>query len=328
MENFYLYRNPDSPTDAGARRAADAPEMISADVGIAGVFSDSWKIFRKFWGRFVFVGVLVWLTALFPVAAGEFGRADFSAADEEISFFDEAEPENGVAGTFPDDGNAAERIGAGTRGGEADGGCGTSDSASGALTVACLSFAYFAGVGLLVGVFSMGILSTVRKADAGTPISRGDLFPLRRCLRRLWKIVVLSLVWLVLAVVFYMSFIALAFMASAAAFPVLLGNILFLVASLAAFVRFGFAGFVLFDTDCGVFAALRASLRMTRGRFRRTLGFGLLFHSAAFLGAAFPPGLGAILLFPLLFVWVSVYYVKLVKTTGADVPAGAPAGGK
>lgn len=312
MENFYLYQNPDSPTDT--------PEMISADVGIAGVFSDSWKIFRKFWGRFVLVGVLVWLTVLFPVAADEFVSADFSEPDEEVSFFGEAEPENGVAGTFPNGGNAAERIGAGTRDDEADGGCGTSDSASDALTVACLSFAYFAGVGLLVGVFSMGILSTVRKADAGTPISRGDLFPLRRCLRRLWKIVVLSLAWLVLAVAFYMSFIALAFMASAAAFPVLLGNILFWVASLAAFVRFGFAGFVLFDTDCGVFAALRASRRMTRGRFRRTLGFGLLFHSAAFLGA--------ILLFPLLFVWVSVYYIKLVKTTGADVPAVALAGGK
>lgn len=303
--------------NAPEEREAPRKELISADVGAESVFSEAWAIFKKHWGKLVFVGLFAWASMLFSctseLASGFSGEAYDDAIFCEISDDGNAAADFADAGTVDED--AVPAVSSDDEGepmvvmtdirpsfGAADAGL----------------FAVSFLLEIILGIFVFGILKIVRKTDAGTPVSFGDLFPLGRCLRKLPKFIGLWFVLVVLAGALGVG-ICLPLLVTS-----VFAAVVVLVALCAFFVlapRLVFAIDLLFDTDCGVFESLRASWRITRGRFWRTLGFGILFYAIAFFCSAFTLSFGAIALYPLFALWTSVYYVKLCKTADADVPA-------
>lgn len=307
--------------NAASPETSDEPEeLISADVGTESVFSDAWTIFKKHWGKFVLVGLIAWASMLFSCTSdlvgeyssarlggtsvvGNVGAADFAGAGTS-----EEEEEASAAG-FSDDGGGEPRVVL-TETRSVFGAAGAAPSAVSLL------------LSVVLCIFSFGFLKIVRKEDAGTPVSFGDLFPLGRCLRKLLKFIGLGLVFFAAAGALGGGVCLPLFLSDATALLITVcADVVLLCAIFVLGPRFAFAFNFLFEADCGVFESLRASWRITRGRFWRTLGFFILFYLIAFFGITFTLGFGAIVLYPLFALWLYVYYVKLCKTTDADVPA-------
>ena len=252
---------------------------ISADVGIGSLFADSWKIYKKHWGKFLFSGIVM--------AAIQMGMmiADFMI----------------------------EHAG---------------DNIRPAEIAVCL----FLGVALsaISGVFPLGCLKIASLESNGKPVCFGDVFPLGRTLQKFPKFFCALLTVSAAAAVVYSLVLILACICWATAevspLVVFVGLLAYVVGSyvlLFLSVRlFLFAWFFLFETDCGVFASFAASWRITRGRFGRTVGFGVLATMISYLGILLTFGLAQILILPLCGLWLAVYYLKLCKTCALPVPAG------
>lgn len=174
---------------------------------------------------------------------------------------------------------------------------------------------------VISGGLMFGSLKIVRKEDAGTPVSFGDIFPLGRMFVKVLKFFGIACVWFAGVFAVYFPAAMLLFSASASDPVALIFLFAVFPAELWLLTRFAFVGYFIFDTDCGVFASFRASWRATRGKFWRSLGYGVLTILLVVFGSLFTLGLGSVLLAPLSMIWGAVYYVKLRKTCGDSLPA-------
>lgn len=266
-----------------AESGDDEGEVISDDLGIDSLFGDAWEIFKRHWGKFVFFGLICSALSF----ASEAGRAW-------LDFARESSGEELAAGIIP--------------------------------AVIVLS--------LLSGVVSAGLplgaLKIARKEDTGTRAGFGDIFPIGRMFVKFLKFLGVGCVWFAGVFVAYFPLAVFAVslaeagdsadgVATAAlgtAFLLLVGAPLLIW----LFTRLAFVAYFIFDTDCGVFVAFKASWRATRGKFWRTFGYGVLSALLVMFGSLFTLGLGAILLIPLGAVWYAVYYVKLCKNCDDALP--------
>lgn len=296
-----------------AAPAAATPECdraVSPDVGMDGVFSDGWNVFKKNWGRIVggaclistpvvFFWVLV--TALLVVV----GNATISESVEimansegpaeytyEVTAFSEEERDDLEAG--PAAISPALSVVAGP-----------------ILVAVCLLITF------LGTVYCYGLLKILRKEDAGEKVSFGTLFPFGRAFKKIPACAVVYfleqgipfLVVGVLAKVFEPIF--------AGADLVIL---LFYLVMLFLWVRLGFAFLVVFDTNNGPLSALKVSWQITSGQFWRSVAYGFVCTLIMVVCLAFSLGFAAIVVYPLGFLWYSTYYIKLMKTAKVAVP--------
>lgn len=258
--------------------------LISADVGMDSFFGNAWEIFKRHWGKFILSGMLT--GGLVMLAEG--GNAWVDSRERA----GDALPDGVVFG------------------------------------VAAVSFVF----SVISGVLGCGYLKITRKEDAGAEVRLGDIFPLGRCLRKMFKFLGAGLIYMLIVIPIYLLMV----------FPMieplalsLVGNVepslAEILVALAAFfsgfasltwlmLRLLFVFMFVFDTDCGVFGAFKASWRITRNRFWRTFGYGVLTYLIFVFGVLFTLGFGAILLMPLAGIWFIVYYIKLCKTCEYDIP--------
>ena len=266
---------------AEAESGEDEDEVISDDLGLDSLFGDAWEIFKRNWGKFVFFGLICSALSF----ASEAGRVV-------LDFDRESSGEELVAGIIP--------------------------------AVIVLS--------LLSGVVSAGLplgaLKIARKEDAGTPVVFGDIFPIGRMFVKFLKFLGVGCVWFAGGIVVYFPLAVLSLAGAGASEAGVAGAVLWMAFLLLVegplliwlFTRLAFVAYFIFDTDCGVFAAFKASWRATRGKFWRTFGYGVLSALLVMFGSLFTLGVGAILLIPLGAVWYAVYYVKLCKNCDDALP--------
>ena len=267
--------------------------LISADVGTDSFFGNAWEIFKRHWGKFILSGMLMGVLTMISEGGN--------------TWIDSCE-------------RAGEALPAGV-----------------VFGVVSVSFIF----SVISGALSFGYLKITRKEDAGEEVRLGDIFPLGRCLRKMFKFLGSGLIFMLITIPIYLLM----------TLPILVGMELsdtgYDLSSEGSFLLFAvfmitlFGGFALllwlmarllfvfmfvFDTDCGVFDAFKASWRITRGRFFRTFGYGVLTSLILVFGTLFTLGLGAILLVPLSVIWFAVYYIKLCKTCETEIPESSLAG--
>lgn len=267
-----------------AESGDDEDEVISDDLGIDSLFGDAWEIFKRHWGKFILSGMLT--GGLVMLAEG--GNAWVDSRERA----GDALPDGVVFG------------------------------------VAAVSFVF----SVISGVFGCGYLKITRKEDAGAEVRLGDIFPLGRCLRKMFKFLGAGLIYMLIVIPIYLLMVfpmiePLALSLVGNAEPGLAEIFVALAAFFSGFalltwlmLRLLFVFMFVFDTDCGVFGAFKASWRITRNRFWRTFGYGVLSALLVMFGSLFTLGLGAILLIPLGAVWYAVYYVKLCKNCDDALP--------
>ncbi len=270
--------------EGGVPAGTENGKVISDDLGIDSLFGEAWEIFKRHWGKFVFFGLICSVLSF----ASEAGRVW-------LDFARESSGEELASGIIP--------------------------------AVIVLS--------LLSGVVSTGLtfgaLKIVRKEDAGTSAGVGDIFPLGRMFVKFLKFFGVACIWFAGGVVAYFPLVMFFVVGttgtddpSGGGVAALIGSAFFLFVELPLliwlFTRLAFVAYFIFDTDCGVFAAFKASWRATRGKFWRTFGYGVLSALLVAFGSLFTLGLGAILLIPLGAVWYAVYYVKLCKNCDDVLP--------
>ena len=259
---------------------------VSADVGVDSLFGDSWTIFKAHWGKFLFAGIVCSAFSLLSGGAEALLRIAVAGSEE--------------SGALPPVGALA------------------------------LCSALMLVLWALGNVFYLGVVKIVSREAAGKPVRFGDVFPLGRALMKLPKFVGLSLVALLIVLPIYFLFVVfLAAMFDTDVIGLFSGALVVLLGAAAAWgvlgylgLRFMFAWLFIFETDCGVFASLSASWSVTRGRFWRTLGYGVLTTLMLWFGILCTFGLGAVALLPLSMIWLTVYYLKLRRTCAVPVPAG------
>ena len=269
--------------ECGADEDTEDGEVISDDLGIDSLFGEAWEIFKRHWGKFVFFGLICSALSF----ASEAGRAW-------LDFARESSGEELAAGIIP-----------------------------AVIVLSLLSGVVSAGL-------TLGALKIARKEDTGTPAGFGDIFPIGRMVVKFLKFLGAGCVWFTGGFVAYFPLVMLVVSGagtddpSGSAVAAVLGAAFFLFIELPLLIlfvtRLAFVAFFIFDTDCGVFAAFKASWRATRGKFWRTFGYGVLSALLVMFGSLFTLGLGAILLIPLGAVWYAVYYVKLCKNCDDALP--------
>ena len=258
---------------------------VSADVGVDSLFGDSWKIFKAHWGKFLFAGIGCSAISLLSTFVDAMVQSSVSVSEEPPPSY-------------------------------------------GALAL-CVSL--FLAIWALGNALYLGVVKITSLEATGKPVRFGDVFPLGRALMKLPKVVGLFLVALLIVLPIYFLFVV--FLLSTIGGADVLcspsGASVVLLGAAAVWgvlgylgLRFMFAWLFIFETDCGVFASLSASWRITRGHFWRTLGYGVLTTLMLWFGVLCTFGLGAVALLPLNTIWLTVYYLKLRRVCAVPVPAG------